>query len=216
MGLLNHFYFHQIGDLNKVEMEDKEMKKNRLRTVSAVALALVLGLSSLVSASASGSADQVNPVSQEKNVVEVKELTAEEKAVLEFKEEVVRLVNLERAKLGANALRSMDLLADASDVRARESAQSFSHTRLNKTRFFTVLADFSLTYRATGENLAYGFKTPEALVKAWMNSPSHKANIVNPIFTDIGIGYHKNANGRIYVSQLFYTPMPTPPEVAAK
>jgi uncharacterized protein YkwD len=92
------------------------------------------------------------------------------------------------------------------DLRAQESAVSFSHTRPNNTRCFTIFGENNLKYRAAGENLAYGFRTPEAVVKAWMASEGHRRNILDPDFKYIGIGYYVNENGRIYCSQLFYTP----------
>lgn len=59
-----------------------------------------------------------------------------------------------------------------------------------------------------GENLAYGFKSPEAFMGAWMKSNSHKTNILNPDYAYVGIGYFENYKGQVYLSQLFYTPMP--------
>ncbi|NLL38046.1 MAG: hypothetical protein GX254_00460 [Clostridiales bacterium] len=123
-----------------------------------------------------------------------------------FKARVVELVNAERAKEGLAELLELETLTAAADLRAYESAQSFSHTRPNGQRCFTVFSEYSMKYKAAGENLAYGFKTPEAMIEAWMNSESHRANILDPDFTYIGIGYYVNENGRGYYSQLFYTP----------
>lgn len=134
------------------------------------------------------------------------QLSAEEKEIADFKSEVIRLVNIERAKVKVNPLSSNEKLTEASDLRARECNQKFNHTRPDNTKWTTVYEKFSLVYKAAGENLAYGFKTPEAVVKAWMGSSGHKANILDPDFTNIGIGFYKNENGRIYCSQLFYTP----------
>ncbi len=179
------------------------MKSNRLRRLSALLLVLTISLSALsVSAYAVESEQNIQTAAS----TVAAEMTEAEKAVAEFKEEVVQLVNIERAKAGIAPLASMDVLAKASDVRARESGQVFSHTRPDGTRSFTVLAEYTLQYRAAGENLAYGFRTPEAVVKAWMNSKGHKANILDPDFTYIGIGYYESETGRIYCSQLFYTP----------
>jgi uncharacterized protein YkwD len=54
--------------------------------------------------------------------------------------------------------------------------------------------------------LSLGYTTPEAVVKAWMDSPSHKTNILDPDFKYIGIGYYVNNTGTIYCSQIFFTP----------
>lgn len=131
---------------------------------------------------------------------------AQAKAVLEFKSEILRLVNKEREKAGLPALKVMDKLAEMADRRAEESAETFSHTRPDGTRCFTVFSEYSMTYKSAGENLAFGFSSPEATVAAWMDSPSHKANILSEKYIYIGIGYFLKSNGKIYCSQLFYTP----------
>jgi uncharacterized protein YkwD len=127
-------------------------------------------------------------------------------SALQFKSEVVRLVNIEREKAGVAVLTTLDALYPPADVRAKESATQFKHTRLDGSRCFTIFAEYGLKYRAAGENLAYGFATPADVVTAWMNSPSHRQNILDPDFSYIGIGYFVKENGSIYVSQLFYTP----------
>ncbi|NLA86577.1 MAG: hypothetical protein GX847_04700, partial [Clostridiales bacterium] len=132
--------------------------------------------------------------------------TIEEDPVVKFKAGVIRLVNLEREKAGIEALTELDSLHPVADVRAQESSVSFSHTRPNNTRCFTIFGENDLKYKAAGENLAFGFRTPEAVVKAWMGSTGHRRNIMDPDFTFIGIGYYTNENGRVYCSQLFYTP----------
>ncbi len=150
------------------------------------------------------------PVAMAAGETETKETSAavltEEEKVAEFKTEVIRLVNIEREKAGVDPLEEMDMLNAMADLRAEESAASFKHTRPDGTRCFTVFAENEMKYRAAGENLAYGFSTPARVVRAWMNSESHCRNILDPDFEFIGIGYYINENGRIYCSQLFYTP----------
>jgi uncharacterized protein YkwD len=55
-----------------------------------------------------------------------------------------------------------------------------------------MLKSFGISYKTAGENIAKGQKTPQAVVTAWMNSDSHRANILNKNFTKLGVGY---ANG---------------------
>jgi uncharacterized protein YkwD len=124
----------------------------------------------------------------------------------DFKAEVLRLVNAEREKKGAGALIELDALAIPADIRAHEASVIFSHTRPDGTRCFTVLAEHSLKYRAAGENLANGFSSPAAAVKAWMKSKGHRQNILDPVFKYSGVGYFLNPKGRIYCAQLFYKP----------
>ncbi|MBR6770619.1 MAG: hypothetical protein IKM28_05180 [Lachnospiraceae bacterium] len=59
-----------------------------------------------------------------------------------------------------------------------------------------------ISYQSTGENIAWGQKTPEEVVNAWMNSEGHKDNILNSSFTSIGVGCYEN-NGILYWVQLF-------------
>ncbi len=128
---------------------------------------------------------------------------------MEYRAEVLRLVNIERANAGVTGLIEMKALQPLADIRAKESATSFSHTRTNGTRFCSIFADYSITYSYAGENLGFGFSTPERLVTAWMNSESHRSNILNANFKYVSVGYYKNANGKIYCSLLFYTPKAT-------
>ncbi|MBE5862630.1 MAG: sporulation protein [Lachnospiraceae bacterium] len=120
-----------------------------------------------------------------------------------YEEQVVALVNAERAKEGLPALKVDETLQAAALARAKETVQLFSHTRPNGTSCFTILKEYGISYRYAGENIAYGQRSPEEVVNAWMNSEGHRANIMNKNFTTIGIGYYQTANGTKYWSQLF-------------
>ncbi len=122
--------------------------------------------------------------------------------VSSYANQVLQLVNQERAKAGLSALTTNSTLTNAANKRAKETVQSFSHTRPDGTNFSTVLKEFNISYRAAGENIAYGQKSPQEVVTGWMNSPGHRANILNANFGKIGIGVYKS-NGVIYWSQLF-------------
>ena len=76
----------------------------------------------------------------------------------------------------------------------------FSHTSPTYGSPFDMLKTFGISYRSAGENIAQGYTTPEAVVKGWMNSPGHRANILNESYTKIGVGYEANGN---YWTQLF-------------
>lgn len=56
---------------------------------------------------------------------------------------------------------------------------------------------------ACGEIVAFGQKTPEAVLRSWLNSPSHRMSIENPDWTHTGVGLATNANGRPYWTQMF-------------
>ena len=122
---------------------------------------------------------------------------------LSYAEQVVALVNAERAKAGLNALTLDTEIASAALVRAKETEISFSHTRPDGRHFSTALSDSGISFRGAGENIAWGQKTPEEVMNGWMNSEGHRANILNPNFTKIGVGYYQNSAGRNYWTQLF-------------
>ena len=113
---------------------------------------------------------------------------------------VVDLVNEERAKENIPPVSLNRTATAAAQVRAEEAKKSFSHTRPNGTKCFTALTEADITYTAAGENLAGRIKTPEKVVDAWMNSPGHRKNIMNPKYSQIGVGYVSSGN---YWSQFF-------------
>jgi len=119
-----------------------------------------------------------------------------------YASEVLRLVNVERAKAGLPALTTNSTLTSAANKRAEEIKQYFSHTRPNGSSAFTVLGEYGISYRTAGENIAYGQKTPQEVVDGWMNSPGHRANILNANFGKIGIGVYQSG-GVYYWTQLF-------------
>lgn len=116
--------------------------------------------------------------------------------------EIWTLVNQERAERGLAPLR---LANDVSFV-ARTKSQDmhdndyFSHTSPTYGDPFQMMRDFGLTFRTAGENIAAGQRNAEHVMDSWMNSPGHRSNILNPAFTEIGIGAY---NG--YYTQMFIT-----------
>lgn len=119
-----------------------------------------------------------------------------------FAQEVLRLVNIERARIGAPPLRLASDLQTATAIRAKEIVGYFSHTRPNGTDCFTVMKNRG---RICGENIAAGNSSASATVKQWMNSDGHRKNILNPAFRELGIGYayEKRSTYQHYWVQLF-------------
>ena len=115
----------------------------------------------------------------------------------ELAAEVVRLVNVERAKEGLPALGTFDSLTKAAEIRAPETAKLFSHNRPDGSSCFTALDATGASKGAytSGENIAAGSSTAADVVEQWMNSPGHRANILNKDFTHIGVGYSKSNSG---------------------
>ena len=108
-----------------------------------------------------------------------------------FPQQVLDLVNKERAKVGARPLRLSSELQSAAMLRAREITQVMSHTRPNGRSCMTVLKN----QWGAGENTAGGNETPEEVVECWMNSPGHRQNILYPRFNKLGVGYCYDPNG---------------------
>lgn len=120
-----------------------------------------------------------------------------------FAEQVADLVNAERIKAGLNKLVIDKEISAAALIRTKEIETSFSHTRPDGRRFTTVLTDNGIRFRGAGENIAWGFVSPEKVMEAWMNSEGHRANILDPDYRKIGVGYNKSSSGTGYWTQLF-------------
>ena len=116
--------------------------------------------------------------------------------------EVVRLTNSARSQNGYAALVEDGALSEAAAVRAREIARSFSHTRPSGASFSSALSESGVSYLRAGENIASGQKSASEVVNAWMNSPGHRANILNSGYSRIGSA-SVNIDGTLYWVQLF-------------
>ena len=119
-----------------------------------------------------------------------------------YEAKVVRLVNIEREKYGLSPLTENWELSRVARYKSQDMADRhyFSHTSPTYGSPFDMMKAFGITYRFAGENIAYGQRTPEEVVNAWMNSSGHRANILNSSFRQIGVGYV--ADGR-YWTQMF-------------
>lgn len=123
----------------------------------------------------------------------------------QFEIEVIRLVNIERQKIGLVSLVESKSLSNVARYKSKDmiTYNYFSHESPTYGSPFNMIKKFGITYKYAGENLAAGQPTPESVVISWMNSPSHKQNILNENFTKIGIGYIKDNNGYPFWTQMF-------------
>ncbi|MBQ9521994.1 MAG: serine protease [Oscillospiraceae bacterium] len=119
-----------------------------------------------------------------------------------YETEVVRLVNVERARYGLSALAADAELSNVARLKSKDMRQKgyFSHESPTYGTPFQMMKSFGITYRTAGENIAYGYSTPEAVVTAWMNSDGHRANILNSSYTRLGVGYVADGH---YWTQMF-------------
>ena len=113
--------------------------------------------------------------------------------VNKFPTEVLRLVNMERAKVGAAPLTFAKDLAASAYVRAKELPYKFSHTRPNGSKCFTAMPQIG---HMLGENLAGGQSSPQQVVQAWMDSKTHRDNMLSKKYTEMGVVYYYQANSK--------------------
>ncbi len=103
-----------------------------------------------------------------------------------FEHEVIRLTNQERTRRGLRPLKmNAQMMHDARQWSAIQANTRMHHSRMGY-----------------GENVAWNQKTPEEVVRVWMNSRGHRANILNGRYTEIGAGYVRGARGPMW-TQLF-------------
>lgn len=119
--------------------------------------------------------------------------------------EVVDLVNAARLGEGLTPVAyNADLEAPATK-RAQEAMNTFTHKRADGSSWSTVLGEYGIRTAACAENLAWGHETPDFLVESWLKSESHRKNILNPAFTEIGMARVYDGDV-VYWSQIFIKP----------
>ena len=123
-------------------------------------------------------------------------------AVLNYENEVIRLVNEIRVKNGLSPLTADWELSRVARYKSQDMKDNnyFSHTSPIYGSPFTMMKNFGISYRSAAENIAKGQKTPQAVVNGWMNSSGHRANILNATYKKIGVGYVPSGN---YWTQMF-------------
>lgn len=103
--------------------------------------------------------------------------------------ELIKLTNEKRAEEGLEYLTPNHYLTQAAHKKASDMIENqyFAHTTPKGKPFYEWIEENGYHYLYAGENLAIDFKTNQATVKAWMESPTHRANILNNNYTDIGL-----------------------------
>ena len=110
--------------------------------------------------------------------------------------ELFDLINRERAKVGAAPLAYRPDILQASNLRAKEASVCWSHNRPNGLPYY------SADDRIWGENLAKNYKNPQEIINAWLNSESHKKNLLNNRFKGACVGVFEE-NGKRWISLEF-------------
>lgn len=140
------------------------------------------------------------PTNTQQTGTETQAPKAEEKPATQgigaFEQQVLDLTNAERAKEGLKPLAIDMPLMNSAEEKSADMAKNgyFDHNSPTLGSPFDQMKANGISYRSAGENIAKGQQTPQEVVKAWMESPGHRANIMKPEFTHIGIGYVENGN----------------------
>jgi len=122
--------------------------------------------------------------------------------------EILELTNRERKAKGAGSVTLNATLTELAMQRAAEAALAFHHVRPDGTPYQTVLDGVYKNYTRRGENLraeytqSRYFGDSEEAIQGWMNSPAHKANMLDGSFTQMGVGCFVTGHTIIWV-QLF-------------
>lgn len=126
--------------------------------------------------------------------------------------DIIMLTNSERARLGLSQLTGNAVLTQAAELKAADMAARgyFSHNTPEGKTPWSFMDKAGYKYTIAGENLAVDFFDSGAVIEAWLDSPGHRANIVNPNYTEIGLAYQRGVyRGRetIFVVQMFGVPI---------
>lgn len=108
-----------------------------------------------------------------------------------LEQQVVTLVNQERAKQGLPALSVRTDLSDGARLKSKDMRDSryFDHNSPTYGTPFEMMRSLGITYSSAAENIAMGYSTAQSVMNGWMNSPGHRANILSGKYTHIGVGY---------------------------
>ncbi|WP_336789293.1 CAP domain-containing protein [Paenibacillus sp. MMO-177] len=125
-----------------------------------------------------------------------------------FEDEGLALVNQAREAAGLQPLIRLEALFETAEAKALDMRENhyFDHLSPAYGTPGQMLTQFGVEWTAYGENIAAGQRTPAAVMEAWMNSPGHRANILSPKFTHLGVGYAPgtmNSRYRTYWVQEF-------------
>ncbi|MET8829269.1 CAP domain-containing protein [Streptomyces sp. NPDC004610] len=119
--------------------------------------------------------------------------------------EVTELTNRERVRAGLRPLAPDGVLAAAAQAHSADmvARDFYSHTAPDGSKPWDRAAAAGSRHRSIGENIACGQRSASEVVTGWMNSPGHRANILKPDFTHIGIGFAGGGRSGTYWTQLF-------------
>lgn len=130
------------------------------------------------------------------------------KATLSYEKQVVNLCNGYRKQQGLSPLTMNWQLERMARIKSQDMRDHhyFSHTSPTYGSPFHMMSTFGIAYTSAGENIAAGQPSPKAVVTSWMNSPGHRANILNKSYSQIGVGYASGGQYGSYWTEEFIRP----------
>lgn len=140
--------------------------------------------------------EQNEQIEKEVERVEVEQPNEQhdESPLVAFESEVVELTNIERERYGLQPLQIDYKLSEVAREKSKDMRVNryFDHNSPVYGSPFSMMQQFGVHYQTAGENIAMGQRSAGEVVQAWMNSAGHRANILNPNFTHIGVGFDEN------------------------
>jgi len=115
-------------------------------------------------------------------------------------EEVISIINAKRVSEGAEALEYSDSLEAVAYSHCKDMADNdyLAHTSPSGETFDQRIDNAEIPYSSAAENIAAGFTSAEKVVASWMNSESHRNNLLNSEFTKVGLGYYVGGSNGTY------------------
>lgn len=169
---------------------------------------LIIGIDIIDAVNSSGvSLDGAWVYVTDESDVEYNYLLSEEK-IAQYTAKVLELVNQERAKAGVAPLVINNKLSKMAQIKAEDIFEHnyWGHTSPIYGSPSEMAKAFGITNKGCGENLCWYADTPEEAVTSWMGSEGHKANILNPKYTQIGLGVYasKQYGSKVWVQEFIY------------
>ncbi len=148
---------------------------------------------------------QIINIPSEANVPGVPNLPSENDDLRDLEKEVIRLVNIERSKVGQSPLTENNKLSNVARIKSEDFINNnyFDHNSPIYGSPSNMLKRFNINSTATAENIASGQRTAKEVMNTWMSSPGHRENILNGIYNQIGVGVVRESNGNLYWTQMF-------------
>lgn len=135
---------------------------------------------------------------------EVEQTTLKEKTTISVDvSDMVGIINKHRETANLEPLKISEILCEIAQIRAKESSAKWSHARPDGSNFSSLMNDTDIAWNVAGENLArHRNATASDVTDAWIQSESHRANLLNPRFKKCGIAEYYDGEIR-YISIIF-------------